>query len=262
MSFAGKSRDLALVAAGTLVSLILIALPFEGFVKAMALLPMVLFLPGYALAAALFPDRRSPGRAERAIYVFALSVAAASLGGLVWQFAFELTRASWAFLLGAITLAGCEVARRRRRAPGAIRSRSHPSRWRRGERALRLDAPTAITVLIGVGAAVAAVVIATDGLQEQRAEARFSALWAVPLDSTSGAVEVGVLNHQGTVHDYRLEVEAAGREIQQWRGRLGSRERKRVVLPAGTLPPGTLVFSLYRDGSLYRRTELHTGTGL
>ena len=76
------SRDLAVVCLGAIASLVLMALPFDGLVKALLLVPMVLVLPGYALSAALFPPSTLT-RAERLVYTFALSVGAASLGGLV-----------------------------------------------------------------------------------------------------------------------------------------------------------------------------------
>jgi uncharacterized membrane protein len=253
-----RSDDLALTAVVTLASLVLIALPFEGLLKALLLLPAVLLLPGYALSAALFPPR-AISRGERAVYVLVFSVSAAALGGLLWQFAFGLGRGAWAFVLATITLAACAVAQRRRtRMPIKQRERSRP-RPSRGQGA-RLDMPTASAALIAAGAAIAALAIAIDGLQEQRAESHFSALWVAPQTPASEVVEVGISNHQGAVHDYRLEIEAAGREIRSWRGRLGSNGAQRVRIPPGAVPAGArLVVSLYRDGVLYRRTELQTG---
>ena len=76
MSQVGKgSRDLAWVAAAALVSLGLMALPFGGLPKALALMPLVLFLPGYALTATFFPGRSLSG-GERLAYSVALSVGA------------------------------------------------------------------------------------------------------------------------------------------------------------------------------------------
>jgi uncharacterized membrane protein len=258
----GRSRDLVVTAATSLVSLILIALPFGGLIKGIVLLPMILVLPGYALAAAVAP----PGtlsRSERAVYVVVLSVSAAALGGLVWQFAFDLGRETWALILASITLAGCAIAQRRRARQRPIRDRKQPRAPRASRersRLSQLELPTALTVLIGVAAAIVAIVIAVDGLQDQRAESNFSALWVVPPSPNSKAVEVSILNHQDAAHAYRLEVEADGKEIQDWQGRIGARGRKRVLLGPAMVPPGTqLAISLYRDGLPYRRTELQTG---
>lgn len=255
------SGDLLVTAAVSLASLVLIALPFEGLLKGLLLLPMVLFLPGYALSAALFPPD-TISRGERTVYALALSVSAAALGGLLWQFAFGLGRGAWAFLLALITLAACAVAQRRRtRLPAPGRKRRQPSRpSSERRREARLELPTAIAAVVAVGAAIAAIAIAVDGLQEQRAESHFSALWVVPQGIASEGVEVGVMNHQGAVHDYRLEVEVAGEEIQHWRGRLGAHGAHRLRIPAGMVTADArLVVSLYRDGVLYRRTELQLG---
>lgn len=260
----GRSRDLVVTAAASLASLILIAMPFGGLVKGIVLLPMVLVLPGYALAAAVAPPA-SLSRAERTVYVVALSVSAAALGGLVWQFAFDLNRETWALLLASITLAGCAIAERKRRRTRQTqtgdRKRPQPQRGSRERSSLsRRELPTVLTALIGVAAAIVAIVITVDGLQDQRAESNYSALWVVPPTPNSGAVEVGILNHQGSPHLYRLEIENEGRTIQDWEGRIGARGRKRVLLSPATVPPGTqLTVSLYRDGLLYRRTELQTG---
>lgn len=255
----GRSRDLVLTVAAMLVSLLLLALPFDGLVKGLLLLPAVLYLPGYALSAALFP----PGTlslGERLVYSIALSVGAAVLAGLLWQFAFVLNRTSWALLLAAVTLAGCAIAQRRRtlvrELQRARRSSDGASPWP------RLDLPTAATVLVGFAAAVVAVVIAVNGLQEQRAESHFSALWVVPQAPASEAVEIGVLNHQGAPHTYRVELRAAGRTVDLWHGRLASRANKRVLLAPGAVPAGReLVVSLFRDGALYRRVTMQTGLG-
>jgi uncharacterized membrane protein len=258
----GRSRDLLITAVASLASLILVAVPFGGLAKGILLLPMVLVLPGYALAAAISP----PGtlsRSERAVYAVVLSVSAAALGGLVWQFAFDLGREVWVLLLTSITLAACAIAQRRRARQTPVRERKRPQSPRASrERSQlpRLELPTALTALIGVAAAIAAIAIAVDGLQDQRAESTFSALWVVPPKPGSAAVEVGILNHQGAAHEYRLEVESKGRTIQDWQGRIGARGRKRVLLGPATVPPGTqLTISLYRDGVLYRRTELQAG---
>jgi uncharacterized membrane protein len=247
----GRNRDLLLVAAATLVSLLLVALPLDGAVLALLLFPAVLVLPGYALVAAMFPAP-SLSRGERLAYAFAASVGAAALGGLAWQLFFDLGPFVWASILTAITLAACEVARRRRAGlKDAAKRRRLP----------RLDAPTAIAAILAVGFAAIAVRSATAGEEEQRAESHFSALWIVPKGGT-GNVEVGVVNHQGAVHAYRLLVTADGRRLRDRERRLGSRARVSVLLAAAEIPPGArLIATLYRDGAVYRRAELQSRAG-
>lgn len=253
-----QSRDLLLVAAASLASLGLMAIPVDGLVKALLLVPAVLVLPGYAISRAIFPFGRLPGE-ERLVYTFALSVGAAALGGLVWQLAFDLDRFTWAAVLTAITLLSCGIAQRRRATPKARRERG-----RFGSRAdslPRLDLPTGVALLAAVAIAVAAVAVAADGLREERAESHFSALWIAP-ESPTGGVKVGVWNHQGAVHEYRLTVEAAGKTIDEWRGHLGAHQNKQLALaPLAFFPEERLVVSLYRDGALYRRAALEGEVG-
>lgn len=255
------SWDLVLTAAAAVALLVLLALPTDGLVESLVLVATVLVLPGYALAAAMFPPNTLP-RAERVLYVAALSVAAVALGGLLWQLAFPLGRVAWACVLSAITLAACGIAQLRRGAAAPIQDGSHsppPSRADR-RRLSRADLPTAIAVAVAVAATITAVAIASEGLREQRAESHFSALWIAPRARAPKGIEVAIDNHQGAVREYRLTVSADGREIESWRGKLGARKRKALVLAPGTFRSGArLVADLYRDGALYRRTELQTG---
>ena len=247
-----RSPDLVLVVAVTLVSLLLVAIPIEGLVKAILLAPFVLIVPGYALAAAMFPPGRLPA-VERFVYSIVLSVAVATIGGLAWQAPFPLGEASWTAILTVTTLAGCLVAWRRRKALYRAKGRFRP---------VAADAPAASLKLpkVGVPTALAfllAAVIAAGAV----AESHFTTLWIVPA-SEHGAAEVGIENHQGAVHDYRLEVSQGSTTVTIWRGRLGARGKK--LLPVGqtsAASPQRLIASLYRDGSLYRRAELETEPG-
>lgn len=247
------NRDLALVATASLLTLVFVALrPFDGLLEGLLLMPAVLFVPGYAIAAALFPAA-TLSRPERLAYSVAFSVGAAALGGLVWQLAFGLGPFAWASILAAITLGACEVARRRRATLPAERRKRLPRRP-------RLDAPTTLAIVAAAILTVVAVRTAIAGEQDQRSESHFTALWIVPSDEGSGDIEIGLSNHQGAVHDYRLVVTGAGRVLRDWEGRLGSRRQGRLLLDPASFPPGTrLVATLFRDGARYRRVELQTG---
>ncbi|HET7484061.1 MAG TPA: hypothetical protein VFJ64_01645 [Solirubrobacterales bacterium] len=249
-----RSRDLTRVKAASLLSLVLMVLPFGGLPKAIALVPLVLVLPGYAISAAMF----MPGsitRGERLAYTLSLSVGAAAIGGLAWQLLFGLSRASWAFVLVAIVLVAAGVARRRRGAmpPGSAERRSPLP---------RLGLPTALAVLAAVILTVVAVDVAIEGMHDQRAESHFSSLWVLPHGSAGESVEIGVQNHQGAVYTYRLNVTRAGIPVWLWKGRLGAHKLKQVVLNLSDLPGAApLVVTLYKSGVPYRRAELQLGSG-
>ncbi len=251
----GRSRDLTRVIAASLASLVLMVLPFGGLPKALALVPLTLILPGYAISAAMF----MPGsitRGERLAYTLSFSVGAAAIGGLAWQLLFGLSRASWAFVLVAIALAAAWIARRRRAATS-----SDPAAERRS-RLPRLGLPNALAILTAVILTVVAVDAAIEGLRDQRAESHFSSLWTLPHGPAEESVEIGVLNHQGSVYTYRLSVDRAGTPVWLWEGRLGAHKRKQVILGLSEIPgSGPLVVTLYKSGIPYRRTELQSGSG-
>lgn len=255
MSRLRRNRDLIGAAVAALLSLGLMALPVGGLVKALLLVPLVLFIPGFALTAAMFPAP-ALGRGERLVYSVALSAAAAALGGLAWQLAFGLDRFAWAGILVAVTLASCAVALRRRAGLAPDRLRSSP-------RPVLPGVPTAIGMLAAAALAAVAVWTAIGGVQDQRAESNFTALWIVPSKyAGASGVQIRISNHQGAVHSYRLLVTGAGRTIQEWDGRLGARQQFQVEVGAAVIPTGArLVASLYRDGTLYRRVKLQTEVG-
>lgn len=77
-------KDLIFVALWTLATVTAIYLPFTHgtFVQAIFGLPMVIFIPGYALIAALFPEKDDIDGIERVALSFGLSIAVVPLIGL------------------------------------------------------------------------------------------------------------------------------------------------------------------------------------
>jgi uncharacterized membrane protein len=250
------SVDLAVTAVAALASFALALLPFGGTVKEIALVPLALALPGYAFVAAMFP----PGtisRAERLVYTVCLSIGAAVLCGLFWQLLFELDRFTWALLLTLATLIASAVAQRRRIAsPRPVRLRAAP----------RPGLPTVLAMVIAIAVAVEAISLAADGLENQHGGSRFAALWIVP-GPDDGSVDVGVSNHLGATHEYRLRIDRGGMVLRNLRLRLGPHQHLQTTLSASELVspalPGKrqVVATLYKDGTIYRRTELQTGGG-
>lgn len=146
--------DLLAVAAFLFVAVAVVLADVWGPLRVVFALPLVLFAPGYAITAALFPrENRSPGawhgvdeparsretvgldRLERFALSIGLSIAAVALVGL------GLTYTPWGLQLGPVlaaltvlTVAACAVSfRRRRNLPWEEqpRFRFHPSgRWR------------------------------------------------------------------------------------------------------------------------------------
>ncbi len=111
------SRDLQIVvvfviSAGLLITL---ALPNAAIVRAMLGIPLVLFLPGYALIASLFPGKNDLDGIERFALSFGLSIAIVPLIGLGLNFtAFGIRLMPVLLSVSFFTLAMCLIAYFRR----------------------------------------------------------------------------------------------------------------------------------------------------
>jgi Protein of unknown function (DUF1616) len=243
------SRDLAIACGLAGLGLITSIASPADWERAVAMAPLVLAVPGYAIAAALFPPG-SIERADRVVYSFALSVSAAALGGLALQVALDLGRTTWLLLLVVLTLAASAVAgSRRSKLPR--RAPRRPVRPPEGV----LWAGALLAALAIVGAAIA---IAAEGVREQQSKQRFASLWAVPAQSESGAdrIEVGVWNHGGPAA-YRLEASNGEGTIESLRLRLGPGRRWRARLdPPASAEDGPLLITLYHRATPYRSLEL------
>jgi uncharacterized membrane protein len=259
MRSARSSLDLLAAIALALAGLAAALGPVDVWLRAVLWVPLVLGVPGYAILAALLPQRPFP-LGESAVYAVALSVAATVLGGVVVQVFLDLDRTVWAVLLVAITVAAALVAiRRREPPPAAARAAAETGRVRS-----RLPGPLAgLTLIAAVVAAAAAVVISSNGARRERDYYDFTALWVQPAQhsATGGAVTVGIDNHQGATARYRLVVKQGSGILAQRRLQLadGGRWRLRLaVAPVG--PADAVTATLRRNGAIYRHVYLDTTT--
>ena len=220
------------------------------------LLPFVLFVPGYAIAAALFPPL-TIRRSDRVVYSFVFSISAAALGGLALQVFVGLGLGAWLGLLLAITLGAAAIAFVRRDSP-PIQAAPRPP--------LRLPARPlwALGFLAALAIAGVSVSIAVQGVREQQSEQVFASLWAVPAKPQAGrpaALTVGVWNHGGPA-TYRLRVSTPGGVIENLQVPIGSDERwQRTLPPPVTAATGSLLVTLFHRSRPYRTVELNIGEG-
>jgi len=214
------------------------------------LIPLILFLPGCAIAALAFPPG-SVSVAERGVYAVALSVAVAAVGGLLLQLAIGLDRASWAALLLVVTVLCAVQGVRLGRYP-----KPRPPRR-----------PWALPFVVAAFAAAALVTAlaidsARDGVLEARAESRFTDFWMVPPRAAeAGSAEtftVGLRSHEGEVSRYVVRIASGGRLLSRREVALAP-GRQRVwdfPAPAGR---GRVVASVGEDGGPVRRLYLTFG---
>lgn len=198
-------------------------------------LPLVFFLPGYALLAAALPDRR-PGRAEVIALSMGLSIALGVLGGLVLNYLPSgFTANAWRLLLLAVITIGAGVAL-----------------WRRGRASLGEPAPaftatavpaatayrlstrdavwlSAAAVLLTVAFGVSAIGYGPFD-PSQYAFEPFSQFWALAdrglagEEGTGDVIRLGLQNHEGARMAYHITVEAGDYVLAEW--------------PSVTLSPG------------------------
>jgi uncharacterized membrane protein len=246
-------RDLAAIAALALLGLLVAILPLPDPVRALLFLPLVLFVPGYAVAAALFP----PGfvtRDERAALTIAFSVGVWALIGLVLQIFINLDRGVWLAMLVFVTFAGVVLAQMRREGL----SGTAPVEGR----ALATINPLAVVAIVAaVAIAAVSIVVASGGQERELDRARFSGFWITPVRGTgdpAAEISVGVQNHQDQTTEYRLIVTTRGRTIDEWRLTLEDEETWSNQVPADEAE-GPVLASLYRDGRLYRRVKVEFG---
>ncbi|AFV22714.1 hypothetical protein Mpsy_0503 [Methanolobus psychrophilus R15] len=275
-----KSRvpgDILGVVAGLLLANLFVFIPLLNTLE-LRILPgilIVLFLPGYAMVAALFPGKDDISGAERIVFSIGLSVA------LVPFIGYGLLYTSWGMGTGplmisisVVTLVMCIVAlfRRQRLPEGAAFFVPYGSFPRlpvdyslQGKRS-RLE--NALTLLLLASVLVSAVTVAYVIINPRLGEG-FTEFYLLGPDGTSsgyptslnagdsGQVTVGVVNQEERTVDYQLAVLLDGNPLplqaQEENIRVGNNERwERTVSFAPEVSGNNmkLQFLLYKDADL------------
>lgn len=250
-------RLIHLAIAGALMALVLDvavvepSVPFVGMVVGLAL---VLVLPGYAMVAAIFPDR-APEMPQRLLIIVGLSIAVTILGGYTLNLTpWGLRPESWAVLLGGVTLAALAVA--------ALRRRGHPTAGVWQPSSMHLG--TRQWLLLGLAAlnVTGAVVVAQVGA-EKAPHTQFTQLWISEGEQQGTRVaHIGVSNQEQTALEYRLTVDVGATRITEWPSfTLGPGEKWEAAasLPAAQTTNQTVYATLYRQdhpAAIYRQVTL------
>ena len=270
-----RELDLVLVTLCSLVLLlIVVAIPSLEPLRIILGLPFVLFLPGYALMAALFPRQDDVDAIERIALSLGLSIAVVPLIGLAlnyspWGVGFDpLLLASALFIVSTAAVA---LYRRRTLAPeeAFTVSLDAPLRW--WSRAGGMDrVAVGALLLVASGLGLAAFYVATS---QGNAES-FTEFYLLGADGRAAdypnqvrlgepaAVTLGMVSHEAVASVYRVEVRMNGAMMEVFDDvTLSNSEQwqSNVALVASRPGEDQMVeFLLYKDGSTepYRRLHL------
>jgi len=234
MAESGKfPSDLLLVICLVILTNIFILVPLlsESFIRTAFGLPMVLFLPGYALIAALFPSKEDLDGIERIALSFGLSIAVVPLIGL------GLNYTSWGIRLipvlvslSAFTLVMCGIANYRRKKMPEDRRFEAPFKastlalWAEILEKPEKKADKILTVilifsiLISVGTLIYVIVTPKEGKHFTEfyilgPEGMADNYPTVYTPGESGTVIVGVVNHEYQTVNYTLDVRLENKSL-------------------------------------------------
>ena len=226
-------------------------------VRALGAIALAFALPGSALATALLP-RGTSRWTERVTVAVGGSLSAAVASAFALQvLPGGLSAASWATLLGGVTVVGGLVGwlrLRGRPTPVVTPDAVGATPWVAGPppsfTGAGLVTPWTVVTLAAAAVLVAlSLVIARSGVA-LGPTARFTELWLLPADGGS-AVHVGVGNHEGAAQTYRVVVTFDGRPLDAPRRITladGAATDTVIELPVGAGGAHTVEARLWRPG--------------
>ena len=246
MGIAGISAVLAMV------------IPADSIVRLICALPLVFFLPGYAIAAALLP-LRSFGNAERLLFSLGLSVAATALSGLMLNLtAWGLQTSTWAITLAVIVWLASAIAWLRREPDATVKAvqikRYFKLRFRDG-------------LLVGLAVLVMGVAVGLTRLPVAPNDvAGYTLLWMIPANpGNSNDFRLGLKSAEFTETRYRLQVSVGDQVVQEWPAlslKPGATWETTIKLQSDQFGSGPIVADLYKlddPETLYRHVKLWRG---
>lgn len=207
---------LALPLIAVLAVLMEVAWPGQSVATAPAGLLLLFVLPGYTVQAAAAPQA-CLGAAERALLTVGISMAVATISGLLLNLTpWGLRPQWWALFLGTVSVAAGVVA--------LLRSEGGAPNQPPENKLISVSGTQAILLVVAAFVAASAFGLAHAAATSQPYQA-FTQLSAVP-GGTPGhpAVHLGITNGEGREFEYRLQISSAGQTIQEW--------------PRVTVPPG------------------------
>lgn len=247
--------DLIVVAALAVVcALIVLVAADVPLLRTLGAVPLALFLPGYAIAAACLPQR-SLGQVERLLISLSLSVVSTALLGLVLYWSgLRLQTATWASALALTTIVASGIAWRRKPAAEGEREATRP--------AINLNLRDVVWIGLAVVIAGAALGIARLPSPASGVSG-YTQLWLTPAnDGNTANYQAGITSQEFATVTYHLQVMVDGRVIRDWPElplAPGATWTSPIVLPPDQLNAGSIEAALYRldnPNVIYRQVKL------
>ena len=231
-------RDLMVAAVYVIACVAALFVPVP-LVRAIVVVPLVLFVPGYALVSALFPLLVVP-TVERVLMAIGASLGVTIIVGLVLSFAgIALTPVSWLAALAGVSIGGITAAALRRTRSGVDGPRLGLATMpRRGALAVL------IALLVVGNVVVGSRIVAGDQQQTPPLQ-----LWMLPIEGRPLSAELGV-QADDTGGRYAIVVSSAGSIVAQYNPFLRPNETwQTVVAFTPEVRSRPIVARLYEPGA-------------
>jgi uncharacterized membrane protein len=242
-----RNRDLVIAIVLAAVAGAVVVSPAPVAVRVIFSLPLLLVLPGYAVATAIFGAARL-GRAQWVLLSVGLSLVTGILLALLLYLAFDLRGGAWSLALFLVVLLGSGIA--------AVR-RGGQTEDRPPARLPRVRVRDALLLFLAAAAVASAVAFARTPLPAKHVQG-YTALWLLP--GAERTVRVGITSGELRPAAYRLRLRLGTRLAYERSVSLepGQRWEQVVRFPRSSVAGTPVAATLFRKGSpqVYRRVRV------
>jgi uncharacterized membrane protein len=245
-----KSLDVILCNIVAIVAVVLtLAMINIPVIQLLVGIPLVVFIPGYVVIAALSVNARLE-KEESLLYGVGMSLLITAIGGLLLNLTpFGLTASSWAVFLGLVILIADLVM--------VVRHPSQPVK--QPHFPIKLSWSQSLMLLLAVIIIGVAFVISGQNISQNAT--RFTQLWLLPDSKTAGTVQCGISNDEGIPVQYKLQLQMLdGQLLHEWPTialNAGEQWTGEYALTAGQNGPvQAVLYRLDKPDTVYRHVFL------
>lgn len=254
----GSNELIAVMVIAGLSAVLTIFIPANSIVRLLCALPLVFFLPGYAITWALLAPR-SLGSIERLLFSLGISVSVTALSGLILNLTpWGLQTSTWAITLAVIVLVAGTIAWLRRGSD--VKLTPVPV-----ERHFKLHFRDGI--FVGLAVLVTGAAFGLTQLPVAPNDvAGYTTLWMIPANQgSSNDFRLGINSSEFTVTHYRLQISVNSQVVQEWPDlslEPGQTWETEISLQSNQVGSGPVVADLYKlddPGTIYRHVRIWRG---